>query len=129
MAMFTVVVADPESGAAYQREVDGQDANRFVGRSIGDGVDGDAVGLPGYRLEVTGGSDDAGRPMHPNIPGPALREVLSTGGVGYHPERDGERRRVTVRGNEISEQTIQINATITEYGEESIEDLLTDDDE
>ena len=128
MATFTVVVADPDSGAAYQREVDGQDANRFVGRSIGETVDGTAVGLPGYTLEVTGGSDDAGRPMHPDIPGPALREVLSTGGIGYKPERDGERRRVTVRGSEVSEDTVQINATITEYGDESVEDLLGDED-
>lgn len=124
MATFTVVVGDPNSGDAYQREIDGQDANRFVGRSIGDTVDGTAVGLPGYTLEVTGGSDDAGRPMHPDVPGPSLREILSTGGVGYHPERDGERRRVTVRGDEISEQTVQINASISEYGDESIDELL-----
>ena len=130
MATFTVVVADPESGDAYQREVDGQDANRFLGRSIGEAVDGTAVGLNGYTLTVTGGSDDAGRPMHPDIPGPALREVLSTGGIGYRPHRDGERRRVTVRGNEVSESTVQINASISEYGDESIADLIgTDEDE
>ena len=129
MATFTVVVADPESGTAYQREVDGQDANRFVGRMIGESVDGNAVGLPGYTIEVTGGSDDAGRPMHSEIPGPALREVLSTGGTGYHPEREGERRRVTVRGSEVSEDTVQINATVTEYGDESIEELFGEDDE
>ena len=129
MATFTVVVADPESGTAYQREVDGQDANRFVGRTIGESVDGNAVGLPEYTIEVTGGSDDAGRPMHSEIPGAALREVLSTGGIGYHPEREGERRRVTVRGSEISEDTVQINATITEYGDESIEELYGEDDE
>ena len=129
MATFTVVVADPESGTAYQREVDGQDANRFVGRTIGESVEGGAVGLPGYTIEVTGGSDDAGRPMHPDIPGPTLREVLSTGGLGYKPQRDGERRRITVRGSEVSEDTVQINATITEYGDDDIEDLFGEDDE
>ena len=128
MATFNVVVADPESGTAYQRAVDGQDANRFLGRSIGDVVDGDAVGLPGYELEVTGGSDDAGRPMHPDIGGPSLREILTTGGTGYRPERDGERRRVTIRGNEISDETVQINATVMTYGDDSIDELLADDE-
>lgn len=129
MATFTVVVADPESGTTFEREVDGQDANRFLGRSIGEAVDGAAVGLDGYTLEVTGGSDDAGRPMHPEVRGPALREILSTGGIGYKPSRDGERRRVTVRGAEISEATAQVNAAVQEYGEESIEELLGDGEE
>lgn len=128
MATFTVVVGDPESGSTYQREVDGQDANRFLGRQLGEEVDGTAVGLTGYTIELTGGSDDAGRPMHPEVPGPALREILTTGGVGYHPDRDGERRRVTVRGNEISEETVQINASISDYGDEEIESLLAEED-
>lgn len=124
MASFAVVVADPESGAAYQQSVDGQDANRFIGRSIGEDIDGDAVGLPGYRITLTGGSDDAGRPMHPDISGPSLTEILTTGGVGYKQQRDGERRRVTVRGKQISEATVQVNATISEHGDEAVEDLL-----
>lgn len=124
MASFAVVVADPDSGTAYQQSVDGQDANRFLGRAIGDEVDGDAVGLPGYQITLTGGSDDAGRPMHPAISGPSLTEILSTGDVGYKPQRDGERRRVTVRGNEISESTVQINATISEHGDEPVDSLL-----
>ncbi|PSQ57282.1 hypothetical protein BRD18_07690 [Halobacteriales archaeon SW_7_71_33] len=64
MATFTVVVGDPETGTAHQFETDGQDANRFLGRSIGEEVDGAAVGLSGYTLRITGGSDDTGRPMH-----------------------------------------------------------------
>lgn len=129
MAAFTVVVGDPESGTTYQREIDGQDANRFLGRSIGDAVDGDAVGLPGYTLEVTGGSDDAGRPMRGDVRGAALKEVLLTGGTGYRPERDGERRRITVRGAEIGNETVQINATVIEAGEDSIEDLFSEDED
>ena len=131
MATFTVVVGDPESGHSYQLDVEGQDGNRFLGRSIGDVVDGSAVGLPGYELEITGGSDDAGRPMRGDVRGPALREVLLTGGTGYRPQRDGERRRITVRGAEVSEETVQINATIATRGDEPVEDLLNeaDDDE
>ncbi len=32
MAEFTVAVSDPEDGHTYQIDVDGQDANRFIGR-------------------------------------------------------------------------------------------------
>ncbi|WP_115862459.1 30S ribosomal protein S6e [Halorussus litoreus] len=124
MADFQVVVADPDSGATYQRDVDGQDANRFVGRAIGEEVDGGAAGLDGYTLEITGGSDDAGRPMRGDVSGPNLKEVLLDGGTGYKPSRDGERKRVTVRGSEVSEATAQLNVKIAERGDESVEDLL-----
>ncbi|HMB49801.1 30S ribosomal protein S6e [Natronoarchaeum rubrum] len=129
MASFQVVVADPETGATYQRDVDGQDANRFIGRSIGEDVDGGAVGLDGYTVELTGGSDDAGRPMRGDVDGPDLREVLLTGGVGYEPSRDGERKRVTVRGAEVSEAVAQINAKISERGSTDVEELLGEGDE
>ena len=129
MATFTVVVGDPETGQSYQLEVEGQDGNRFLGRSIGDIVDGNAVGLQGYELEITGGSDDAGRPMRGDVRGPALREVLLTGGTGYRPKRDGERRRITVRGAEISDETVQINVRVASRGDETIAELLGEADE
>ncbi len=112
MAEFTVVVADPETGATYQTTADGQDANRFLGRELGDEVDGSAVGLDGFTLELTGGSDDAGRPMRADVAGSSLKEILSDGGVGYKPSRDGERKRITVRGREISDETAQINVKV-----------------
>jgi small subunit ribosomal protein S6e len=114
MAEFQVVVADPETGATYQVEVDGQDANRFIGRSLGEQVDGAAVGLSGYTLELTGGSDAAGRPMRADVRGPNLEEVLLDGGVGFHPTTDGERRRVTVRGAEVSEAVAQLNVKVVD---------------
>jgi small subunit ribosomal protein S6e len=107
--------------------VDGQDANRFIGRSIGETVDGDAVGLPGYELEITGGSDTAGRPMHGEISGDGTKQILSTGGVGFKPTVEGERKRITVRGSEVSDETRQINAKIASEGDESIESLLGED--
>jgi small subunit ribosomal protein S6e len=128
MADFTVVVADPDEGAAHQRAVDGQDANRFIGRSIGDEVDGSAVGLDGYTVEITGGSDTAGRPMREDVAGPALTSILVDGGTGFEPTREGERKRITVRGREVGDETRQINATIAERGEGAVADLLGDGD-
>jgi len=129
MASFQIVVSDPETGMTYQREAAEQSANRFIGRELGQEVDGGAVGLDGYTLELTGASDDAGRPLRPDVEGPNLNEVLLEGGVGYKPQREGERKRVTVRGREVSEDVAQINAKIVEKGSQSIEELLDTDDE
>ena len=124
MAEFTVAVADPESGTTYQVEVEDQNANRFIGRELGEVVDGSAVGLDGYTLELTGGSDDAGRPMRADLAGPDLDAVLLEGGTGYNPSREGERKRVTVRGCEVSDATRQINARIADRGAGSVDELL-----
>ncbi|EMA14983.1 30S ribosomal protein S6e [Haloarcula marismortui] len=129
MAEFTVAVSDPEDGHTYQIDVDGQDANRFIGRELGDEVDGGAVGLDGYSLELTGGSDTSGRPMRPDVRGVATKEIMSDGGVGFKPTSDGERKRITVRGREVSDDTRQINAKIASRGSEDVADLLGDDDE
>jgi small subunit ribosomal protein S6e len=128
MADYVVAVSDPESGSTYQEEIDGPDANRFAGREIGDEVDGDPVGLPGYTVEITGGSDDTGRPMHEDVDGPVIAERLTDGGTGFNPERDGERRRITVRGREISDATRQINARVVDRGDQRIEVLLGDEE-
>ncbi len=127
MAEFTVAVSDPEDGTTYQVDVSDQDANRFIGREIGEEVDGSAVGLDGYTLEVTGGSDDAGRPMREDVAGSALTELLLEGGTGYDPDRDGERKRVTVRGREISDATRQINAKVVARGDTPVADLLDEE--
>lgn len=129
MANFTLVIGDPDSGLTHQVEIDGQAANRFIGRDIGETVDGDGVGLPGYTLEITGGSDTVGRPLRDDVEGPALKEVLLTGGTGYHPRRDGERRRVTVRGREISDEVRQINVKVVDHGADPIDSLLGEADE
>lgn len=130
MASFTVVVGDPESGSSYQLEAEEQDANRFIGKSIGQEVDGNAVGLEGYTLEITGGSDDAGRPLSPDVSGSSLQEVLmEERQTGYKPSRDGERRRITVRGSEVSDAVAQINASVVEAGSSGIDELLGEGEE
>jgi small subunit ribosomal protein S6e len=114
MAEFKVVIADPESGETFQREVDGQDANRFLGREIGDEVTGDAVGLSEHTIAITGGSDETGRPMREDVSGTRLKELLLEGGVGFKPSREGERKRITVRGREIDNDVAQINVSVVE---------------
>jgi small subunit ribosomal protein S6e len=124
MAEYSVSISDPDDGATYRVDVDGQDANRFAGRELSETVDGDAVGLPGYTLELTGGSDDAGRPMRADVRGSDLTEILTDGGVGFNPEREGERKRITVRGREVGEATSQITVRIDGRGDDDVAELL-----
>lgn len=122
MTDLRVVVSDPDSGDSHQVTVD--DTAPFVGRGVGDEVDGDAVGLDGYTLEITGGSDDTGRPMRGDVEGGGIAEVLVSGGTGFDPDRDGERRRVSVRGREVGDATVQVNTKVVEQGGASLDEVL-----
>lgn len=121
MVGYICIVADPETGQSYQFEVEDADLR---GQKLGDEIDGNEIGLGGYTLELTGGSDAAGRPMRADVKGRQPKKILSAGGTGFRPNRDGERRRVTVRGNEIGDDTAQLNFAIRDYGDTNIEELL-----
>lgn len=124
MADFKLVVSDPKTGKAYNLDVAGPKTVKFVGKAIGTEVDGEAVGLSGYTLVITGGSDKDGVPMRRDLPGQVRRKILVAGGVGYHPKEDGMRRRKTLRGNEISADLIQVNAAVKAYGPKPIEEIV-----
>jgi small subunit ribosomal protein S6e len=119
-----VVVSDPKTGKAYAIVLSEADSNKLVGRRIGEIIDGSLVGLPGYKLKITGGTDFAGFPMHPAVHGMGRFRVLLSKPPGFHPRRKGERRRKTVHGNVISPDIVQVNTVIVEYGEKPIEELL-----
>ncbi len=120
-----IVISDPKAGKAYK--VEGKDAEAsaaFIGKRIGDAVDADILGLGGYLLEITGGSDKDGMPMRKDVSGTARKRILITSPPGYRPKEQGKRRRKSVRGNEISTEISQINVRIKEYGTKPIEELL-----
>jgi small subunit ribosomal protein S6e len=114
MAKFKVIVSDPEEGTSKIVELEEARAAPFIGRKIGESVDGAVVDLPAHKLRITGGSDRDGVPIRPNVHGGVRRNVVLSGGVGFNPNRKGERRRKTVRGNIITDEIVQINTKITE---------------
>ncbi|MFB3766305.1 MAG: 30S ribosomal protein S6e [Methanotrichaceae archaeon] len=124
MANFRVVVSDPKSGKSYQVEVKDPGANRFLGRHIGDTVDGEVLGMPGYSVKITGGSDREGFPMRADLPGTRRKRILVTEGTGYNPIVAGIRRRKSLHGREISSDIGQINVKITEAGSKPVEELI-----
>jgi small subunit ribosomal protein S6e len=121
-----VVVSEKEN--SYQIDVDAKETKKLVGLSIGEEFDGDIVGLAGYSLKITGGSDKNGFPMKKDLSGPRRVRSLVSGGVGYHPDRAGKRRRKTFRGNTISEDIIQINTIVSKAGSKSLEEILVSEE-
>ena len=142
---FKAVVNDtnPKAGGrAFSVDITGSNYNHFLGKKIGDGVDGMFVGegdqaLTGYKLEITGGSDLTGRAMRPDLDGGGVKSVLITAGVGYKGKKyvnkkgktyrykyDGLRRRRNLRGNVISQETRQINLKVMESGKRSLAAII-----
>jgi small subunit ribosomal protein S6e len=124
MAVFKVVISEPETRKSYQLEVDQSKAAGLIGKKIGDEFSGDILGLQGYSLKITGGSDKDGFPMHPSVKGPGRKRVLLTGPPGFRPRLKGQRKRKTVHGDTISDSVAQINVKVVKKGEKPLEELV-----
>ena len=117
---FKVVV----SNKAETYQIEAEDAKALNGLVIGDEFDGGIVGLDGYTLKITGGSDKNGFTMKKDVPGTRRIKSLLTGGIGYHPKADGVKRRKTVRGNTIADDIVQINSVVVKEGAKPIAEIL-----
>lgn len=114
MAKFKIIISDPETGEARFTEVEGTRAVPLIGKKTGEMIEGSVVGTPGYKLQITGGSDKDGFPIRPNVHGGVRVNVILSEGIGFHSHRKGERRRKTLRGNVITEDIVQLNMKIVE---------------
>jgi small subunit ribosomal protein S6e len=114
MAKFKVIVSDPEAGTSKVVELEEARAAPFIGRRIGETIDGTVVDLPAHKVQIRGGSDKDGVPMSGSVHGGVRRSVVLSGGAGFSPKRKGERRRKTVRGSTITDEIVQINMKIVE---------------
>ncbi len=114
MAKFKVIVSDPTDGTSKVVEVEEARAAPFIGRKIGEIVEGAVLDLPAHKLQIMGGSDKDGVPMRLDVHGGVRRSVILSGGSGYNPPDKGQRKRKMVRGNVITDDIVQINAKIVE---------------
>ncbi|RMD45897.1 30S ribosomal protein S6e [Candidatus Pacearchaeota archaeon] len=121
------------NGKTYKVESENEE---IIGHAIGEKIEGELISpeLKGYELEITGTSDKAGFPGMRNIEGPSLKRVLLGYGPGMHKKPKGEKKvnrkpkglrlRKTVRGREISEDTVQINTKVLKEGEKKFNDFF-----
>lgn len=128
MVEFKVVVNDTKNGKSHQIDVSGHHANSLIGKKIGDEVDGIFISLPGYKLQITGGTDKDGFPMRNDLPGMGRRRILLSEGKGFHANEGGMRKKKTIKGNTVNQDIVQINMKVIKYSSRSISQLIKKDD-
>jgi small subunit ribosomal protein S6e len=151
---FNAVVNDTDpsnSGRSYNMSISGNNQSQFLGKKIGDVVDGIFVGegektLAGYKLEITGGSDKTGTPMRSDLIGGSRQSILVTASTGFkghdlvHKAKGGEKKRFRYkpdglrmrryfRGNTITQDTRQINLKVVEAANKTLDTILGDSEE
>jgi len=129
-----LILSNPEDGTAKTIALDPNIFRLFMGRKIGDEIDGSVLGYKGYKIRITGGTDKDGFPMRPDVSGARKARILIAAGIGFRGyekppskkkkrrqrrKKEGLRRRRTVRGNVISEAIAQINAVLVPVKEEA----------
>lgn len=124
MPEFKATVSDPKSAKSYKLDLKGRYANPLLDKKIGDELDGVLIGLPGYKLVLTGGSDRDGFPMRKDLARAGRKSLLLASGAGFKPKHKGIRRKRTVHGNIISASIVQVNFKIKEHGPKSIDELI-----
>ncbi len=126
------IVVSEKSGKSYSLEIDKEKEVFIYGKKIGDEIAGDDLGLAGYKLKITGGSDIAGFPMRYDIDGNRKVKVLMKKGPGLRLKGKGKSKKIhkgakykkTVRGNTIGEGIVAVNLVVSQPGPVPLEELL-----
>ncbi len=122
MATYKIVINDTD-GKSYNFEVTGHHAQNIQGKKIGDQIDGINVNLPGYKLQITGGTDGSGFPMRKDFAGVERRRLLLAEGSGFHPvNAPGKRMRKSIRGNVVTSEIVQVNMKVVKSGSKPVAD-------
>jgi small subunit ribosomal protein S6e len=146
MVKIFLNIANPEQkprGICHKKILEEEDTKILYGKKIGETIEGDIIGMPGFKLSITGGSDTDGFPMRRDVDGRLRKKILITPSTGYKARRKrgtkerrdntritkvlrtrGIRRRRMIRGNTVNEDTAQLNLKIIEYGEQSVIESL-----
>lgn len=121
MGEVKLVINDVKQGKSYQRVMDN---SILLGKKINDIVNGNSLGLSGYELKITGGSDKSGFPMRVDLESAQRKSILITKGIGLRRNNKGLRKRKMVRGNTVSDQIAQLNLKVEKYGQKSLIELF-----
>ncbi len=116
MVEFKLVISDPKAKKAYQVELKSPDADRLIGKKIGEIIKGELINLAGFEFKITGGSDKQGFPMRADVHGTKRVRILLGNGPGIKVKRKGERKRKSIRGNQIADDIAQINLKVVKEG-------------
>ena len=118
-----MVIGDVKGGRSFSAELAKEKESQLIGKKVGEKLDGGLVGLAGYTLVITGGSDNAGFPMRKDVAGSRHVKAVLSGRPGLRGAAKGYRKAKLVTGNTIAPLTHQINCRIETYGAQSLEEL------
>ena len=133
MPVFRFVVSDGKESRQVERD---QSSCPIIGKKIGETFTADFLGLDGYTLKITGGSDKDGIPMRPDVDSVGRKVLILTKGIGFSGKlrgrkkkrkaiaREGIRKRKVICGNTISADTMQVNCKIEKAGPKPLAELL-----
>jgi len=116
-----------------QVEKDQTDCPIF-GKKIGDTISGEFLGLSGFELKITGGSDKDGFPMRIDVEGVPRKRIIVIEGVGFSGSFKGKkkekrfhrgaRKRKSIRGNTVAADIVQLNCSVVKRGDKPAADVL-----
>ena len=118
--VFKICINEPKTRKSWQVE---KEAPALIGLKIGENFEGSLIGLSGFTLQITGGSDKDGFPMRYDLTGISRKKALLSGMPGFRPKVKGLRKRKYIRGNTISLDIVQVNCKVVE-GEGDIATML-----
>lgn len=125
MTEFKLVLSRKD-GKSFQRIVKDKEASALLNKKIKEKISGKEIGLEGYELEITGGSDKSGFPMRKGILQKRKKIMLKGKGVGFcgldrnKKKQPGLRRKKTVCGEFINNEIVQVNLKILVEGKEKL---------
>jgi small subunit ribosomal protein S6e len=124
MVEIKLAIGSKEEKKVFKHVVSGADSEKLFGKKIGESFHGEIIGLTGYELQITGGSDNSGFPMRKDVGGQARKRIIITKGIGFNTDVKGQRKRVSIRGNTISGEIAQINCKVVKVGKDKIAKIL-----
>ena len=119
-----IVISDPKIGKSFGVDIPKDKESSFIGKKIGEKLEGGVVGAEGYELVITGGSDISGFPIRKDVSGPRRVGIILSSGTGFRKKGKGMREKRNVRGNIISDQIVQINTSVSQHGTKPLEELF-----
>lgn len=131
MAVFKFAIGS--NGDCRQLEKDQKDCSALLGLKIGSKFNADFLGLEGYELKVTGGTDKDGFPMNKSMEGSVKKRILAQKGHCFSgwkkaKKRDikpeGLRKKKMMRGNAIDQSIVQINCNVVKAGAKPLAELV-----
>lgn len=124
MVEFKLVLSNKE-GKSFPRIIKDKEAQALIKKKLGNKFSGSEIGLEGYELEITGGSDKCGFPMRKGI-SQKRQKIIQGQGVGFSgqnrnkKDQDGLRRKKNVCGDIITIDIVQVNLKILKEGTEKL---------